>query len=415
MNVALILSEFPALSETFVLDHITGLIDRGHDVEIYAFEPSVTGDSHPEVSRYGLIGRTRYRPSLPNSYALRLLKAIGLFLVHGWRRPVPLLRSLNLHRFGRDAARLLLFYAAIPHLTRRKYDIVHAHFGANGVLAINLRAIGVLEGPLVTTFHGADITRQLEDRGAAYYARLFSGGELFLTVSRLFKRKLIGAGCDASRIKVHHVGVDCTAFSFREPRPSTDEPLRLLSIGRLVEKKGTEFAIRAVALLRERQISVNYDIVGGGPRAQPLQRLTENLDAVEVIQLLGPRARDEVLALLQESDILIAPSVTAADGDKEGIPVVLMEAMATGLPVISTLHSGIPELVEHGVSGLLVPERDVTALRDALVELVRHPELRPTLARAARARVQADFDIETLNDQLVRYYRSLIEAEGRLS
>lgn len=413
MRVALILSEFPAVSETFVLDHITGLIDRGHDVEIYAFRPGTGGDFHSDVTRYGLIERTRYRPSLPRNYALRLLKAIGLFLVYGWRRPMPLIRSLSLRRFGREAARLILFHAAVPHLARRKYDIVHAHFGANGVLAANLRTIGVLDGSLVTTFHGADVTRQIAERGSAYYARLFSDGELFLTVSDLFKQRLTLAGCDASRIKVHHVGIDCARFAFRTPSSTHASSLSLLSIGRLVEKKGIEIAIQAVALLREQQPKVRYRIVGDGPLAKSLWQLIEKLGAAEHIELVGSRTREEVLAMLRESDVLLAPSVTAADGDMEGIPVVLMEAMATGVVVISTEHSGIPELVEHGISGVLVPERDVKALHDELVELATHPERWPTMARSARQRVVAEFDRDKLNDELVRYYRWLIDSEGR--
>ena len=144
MRIAFIVSEFPVLSETFILNQITGLIDRGHEVDIYASRPSNQVKVHPDVQRYGLLGRTRYRPRMVGNRFARVLKGLCLLVTHGWRGPIVLLRTLNFIRYGKPAASCVLLYAAIPHLGRRSYDIIHCHFGPNGVIGASLHDAGVL-------------------------------------------------------------------------------------------------------------------------------------------------------------------------------------------------------------------------------------------------------------------------------
>jgi colanic acid/amylovoran biosynthesis glycosyltransferase len=154
---------------------------------------------------------------------------------------------------------------------------------------------------------------------------------------------------------------------------------------------------------------VHYTIIGDGPLRGELERLVRDLRIEAQVEFGGWRDQAVVAQLMAENDVLLAPSVTSSDGDQEGIPVTLMEAMASGMLVVSTQHSGIPELVEHARSGLLVPERDVAALTKALLHLVHSPELWPAMCAAAREAVQREFEIATLNDRLVGCYRSLLE------
>ena len=153
--------------------------------------------------------------------------------------------------------------------------------------------------------------------------------------------------------------------------------------------------------------NLEYTIVGDGELRIELAALIQTLGVTQQVKLLGWRNQTEVVELLQRSHILLAPSVTAKDGNQEGIPVALMEAMAMGMPVISTYHTGIPELVEAGISGLLVPERDSEALAAKLHQLVSHPEQWASIAQAARLRVEQLHDIHCLNDQLVQLYQQL--------
>jgi colanic acid/amylovoran biosynthesis glycosyltransferase len=408
MTIAFFLTgPFPVLSETFVINQITGLIDRGHEVRIFARRPSGSSPVHPVVERYRLLERTTYWPSQPRPPILRVLKAAGLLIRHVAALPM-LLRTLDASRFGRTARSLDLFYWAAGLAPRRSFDIVYCHFGWNGLYASMLREVGALSGKLVTVFHGADVSWQLQAFGTEVYRPLFAKGDLFLPISEHWQRKLAGLGCPAERLRVHRMGIDPERFAPRERGLAPGQAVKLLTISRLVEKKGVEYGIRAVGQLVARGRDVRYTIVGDGPLRRTLEELIERLELGERVSLAGPRDHDAVHEALAWAHIAVAPSVTSRDGDQEGIPVSLMEAMAMGMPVVSTVHSGIPELVRDGVTGRLVPERDVDALAGALADLIDHPETWPAMGRAARQHVVEHFAIAALNDRLVAQFRELL-------
>lgn len=405
MRIAFLLGTFPLLSETFVLNQITGLVDRGHEVDVYAERRGAAGEAHPDALSYGLMARARLE-EMPLSRTLRALRLPGRLL----RDPLPahaLARALDVRRHGLEAASLRLVYAALPFAPGRRYDVVHAHFGANGRRAALLREMGLLAGPLVTSFHGVDVTLYPRQRGRDIYAPLFRSGELFLPISARWNEQLVSLGCPRDRIVVHRMGVDCRRFGERPAHDVGQRGVRLVSVARLVEKKGIEYALRALAALLRSGGRVEYCVAGDGPLRRPLERLSQDLGVGAAVRWLGPMGHGELPRLLAESDIFVAPSVTAADGDEEGIPVSIMEAMAAGLPVVATHHSAIPELVDGGVSGLLVRERDPEALAAALGRLVGDPALRAVMGRAGRARVLAEFDADRLNDRLVELYAGL--------
>lgn len=408
MRIAFVsIDPFPLLSETFVINQITGLLDRGHEVRVFARRPEDSSLVHPVVDRYRLIDRTTYWPSQPRHKLLRAFKAAGLVA-----RNAPalhlLLRSLDASRFGRAAASLNLFYWAAGLTSRPSFDIVYCHFGWNGLHASMLREIGAIDGKLVTVFHGADVSWQIATSGPDVYRPLFEKGDLFLPISEHWSAKLVGLGCPASRVRVHRMGIDTRRFALLERPLAAGQAVQLITISRLVEKKGVDYGIRAVGQLVARGRDVRYTIIGDGPLRGSLEELIVQLDLEERVTLMGARDHDAVHAALARSHIAVAPSITSRDGDQEGIPVSLMEAMATGMPVVSTLHSGIPELVRDGVTGRLVPEGDVDALARALGDLIDHPETWPELGRAARAHVVGHFDIDALNDRLVTVFEELL-------
>ncbi|WP_316977194.1 glycosyltransferase [Shumkonia mesophila] len=406
LRIAIFVHEFPALSETFVLNQVTGLMDLGHEVTVLAVGPRPESRVHADVERYGLRERVLY-PALPVSRLGRIARAAWLFLRHGWRHGRVLLRCLDARRYGRDATSLRLFFWAVRLAGEAPFDVIHCHFGPVGQLAAKLRDAGALAGRLVTVFHGVDVSAYVRDR-PDYYRFLFARGELFLPISRIWGQKLVELGCDAGRIRVHRMGIDVRRYPFRPRHYRSERPLRVVTVGRMVEKKGIEYALRALAEVARQGIAVEYDVVGNGPLRGDLERLAGTLGLAPSVRFHGWQEQAAVSALMNEGDVLLAPSVTAADGDQEGIPVTLMEAMATGMLVVSTYHSGIPELVEHERSGLLVPERDVGALAGALVRLTRSPDDWPSMSQAARRRVVADFEISRLNAALVDHFEALL-------
>jgi colanic acid/amylovoran biosynthesis glycosyltransferase len=215
-------------------------------------------------------------------------------------------------------------------------------------------------------------------------------------------------GCDPQKLIVHRLGTELKKPSLLPTGPVRDGKIVVLTIARLVEKKGVEFGIRAVAKLLKKHPEIEYIIVGDGPRRSSLQRLIESLGAGENIQLVGLKDQAEIADLLENSDVLLAPSITPESGDEEGTPVVIMEAFAQGLPVVSTHHAGIPEVVKDGISGFLVAERDVDALAAKLEVAIADPQLRLRMGECGRALVEEEYDNNKLNDRLVRIYHQAI-------
>lgn len=408
MKIAFFVPLFPILSETFILSQITGLIDRGHNVDIYAMKPGNRKKVHTDVDRYRLMERTVYLNNIPENYFLRVLKAICLIVSNdGWLQPTVLVRALNVLKYGRLAASLGLLYAAMQLVKQNQHDIIHCQFGNLGLNGLLLKQIGAVTGKLVTSFRGFDATKYIQNT-PGIYNDLFREADLFLPVSQSIKQHLIQEGCATEKIMVLHSGIDCTKFQYTARLCSNDKTTNLLSIARLIEKKGVAYAIQAVARALRSGRHVTYAVVGDGALRLTLERLIQDLGVEAQVKLLGWKTHDEVIRLLQNAHLLIAPSVTAADGDQEGIPNVLKEAMAMGLPVLSTLHGGIPELVEDGVSGFLVPERDVDALTNRLTHLIDHPDLWREMGRHGRKCVQEHYDINKLNDRLVEIYQRLL-------
>lgn len=405
MKIAFLVGAFPSISETFILNQITHILDEKHTIDIYASRPQNLTTVHPDVEKYQLLDCTQYYPPMPTNYLLRSLKALLLVLKGCLTDPVLIFRSLNVWRYGKQALSFRLLYAVIPFLKQRPtYDVVHCHFGHLGILGSQLRDIGAVQGKLCTTFHAWDITEYLAEAGVDAYRQLFSKGERFLPISHYWQNRLIELGCPAHKITVHHMGIDCDQFLWIARQIQGDEPVQITTVARLVEKKGVEYGIRAIAQLKTFAFPVKYSIVGDGPLRDSIEQLITELDVGSMVELVGWKSQDEVIEILNQTHLLLAPSVTGQKGDQEGIPVALMEAMAMGLPVVSTHYSGIPELVEHDVSGFLLPERDPDAIAEKLIYLIEHSERWVKMGQSGRAYVQSHFNINQLTQQLIRIY-----------
>ncbi|MHA2215337.1 MAG: glycosyltransferase [Candidatus Hodarchaeales archaeon] len=406
MKIAFIVWNFPALSETFILNQITGLVDRGNEVDIFAGQRSNESKIHSDVIKYNLLSRTFYYRLIPENIMWRFVKGGWLFATNFHKNPLAILKSLNIFKYGREALQLRLFYWCLPFFSQGPYDIIHCHFGPNGNVGVLLKELGI-RGKLITSFHGYDLSSYLNEQGKGVYDDLFRRGDLFLPISNFWKEKLIEMGADEKKIIVHKMGVDTSKFQ-PSKRQKIQKRVPILTVGRLVEKKGLEYGIKAVAKVLQNNPNLEYKIAGDGPLRNKLKKLVSELKVENEVKLLGWQDQKTIFKLMQNTDILMAPSITSSGGDMEGIPVVLMEAMASGLPVISTNHSGIPELIQDGISGFLVPDRDVDALAWKLEYLVNHPEMWKDMGRNGAKYVEKNYNIQKLNSQLVEIYKKLI-------
>jgi colanic acid/amylovoran biosynthesis glycosyltransferase len=275
-------------------------------------------------------------------------------------------------------------------------DLLLAHFGPSGVAALPAAIVNDL--PLVTIFHGYDMSMMLRDpKWVARYAALFRFSARGITVCEAGRRRLVDAGMPADRITTIHLGVDSAAFSYRQPSHEflASGTARLLMVARLTEKKGIQTALHALQRRRRAGGAETMTVIGGGELHGYLLALRGALGLKEAVRFDGPQDAAHVHQCMRDHDVLLQPSITGANGDCEGIPIVLMEAMASGLPVIATRHSGIPELVVDGESGILVDEGDDAGIALGLERLEHSPVLAERMAANARARIESSFDART--------------------
>ncbi|HDR9356409.1 glycosyltransferase [Burkholderia vietnamiensis] len=302
-------------------------------------------------------------------------------------------------------------------VAKHKPALVHAHFGVDALYGASLaRSLGV---PLIATLHGFDVTvgraEFLNSRSPALVRYGLSHRSLaryatrLLCVSEFIRNKAIEFGFPEERLLTHYIGIDLSQFT---PTPYTrGEVFRILHVARLVEKKGTRYLLEALLRLPERvRRRVRLDVIGEGPLRAELEAMTTREGLTGNVAFHGVQTQAQVQAHLQSSDLLCLPSVTAGNGDAEGLGMVVLEAAASGLPVLATRHGGIPEAVVDGETGLLVAERDAFALADAIAFLVESETVRQRMGRSGRARVERQFDVVKQCSTLERVYSEIAEA-----
>jgi colanic acid/amylovoran biosynthesis glycosyltransferase len=377
----------------------------GYDIEIFADINPRENITHPDIDKYELNKKVHYL-DIPTSIPKRIIKASILFIKNIHRDPLKILNSLNFLRYGKSALSLEYFFLILPFLDKH-FNVIHCHFGQNGIRGIFLKNLEVT-GKIITSFHGYDANSYPKLKGNDVYKNLFFFGDIFTCNTNFTKNQITSLGCNPNKIVILPVGLKLDKFPFFERKLPADGNIKILTVGRLVEKKGHEYMIRALAEIFEKYENIEYLIVGSGPLENELKELVVKLKISDKVVFLINTEDSELLNLYQEAEIFVLPSVTAKNGDREGQALVLQEAQATGLPVISTFHNGIPEGVIDGKSGFLVPERDVDALADKLISLINHPEMWPEMGRCGREFVEKKYDIHTLNSKLIEIYKNLL-------
>ena len=279
-------------------------------------------------------------------------------------------------------------------------DIAHAHFGNCGVFYLPL--IKKFNIPFITSFYGRDASVLLRSGyWLKRYRKLFKEGDLFLALSNFVKKKLVSVGCNKNKIIVHRTGVDVKKFRFK--KRSSNDVTKFLFVGRLVEKKGLAYLIKAFSDLND----CTLEIVGNGPLMNNMKCLVNSLGIKGSVIFRGSKSHDFVSKKMMESDIFVLPSVTARNGDTEGQGIVLLEAQATGIPVISTWHNGIPEAIKDGKNGLLAKPNDVKDLEDKMTFLIENKKLWSKFGRNGRKNVEKNFNMKIQIKKLESIYKNL--------
>lgn len=379
-RVGYVLKRYPRYSETFIVNEILAHEAAGLGVEIFSLCAPTDTYFAEQVARV----------RAPVTY----LPTEGLKAADFWASLEEAGEECDDFGAAVAAARgeeaKVVYQAARLAAAARQKGVghLHAHFAtsATAVARLAARFAGV---PYTFTAHAKDIFHDSvrpDDLGRKL--RDAAGVVTVSDFNREFLRRNYGAAA-AGVVRVYN-GLDLAGFPFRDP---ADRPARVVAVGRLVEKKGFADLIDAVAVLAGRGRAVTCQIIGGGELEADLKAHAGRLGLQSQVEFLGPRPQSEVLAAVEGAAVLAAPCVVGNDGNRDGLPTVLLEAMALGTPCVATPVTGIPELVRDGDTGVLVPERDPPALADALVHLIDDPALRTRLAGRARTLIEAEFDI----------------------
>lgn len=399
VKVAYVFGGFPYFSQTFNMEEIRALIEAGLEIVVFSMKKPAGYQSVISHSSF-----RKYQEAVIYCPPPWSIAVAGSQLHWLLSRPRATLAAYLAVLFGHGRkvatlAKTLVFMPAAFHCARlvRDMGVTHVHAGMSRYAATYAMVIAQLTGlPYSFTMHGPK-----SFMGGAMQARKIRQAAFVTTISR-YNRNLLARFADSrgmEKVHVIHVGIELGKFPFREPRgghdvPSPGREWRVLSVARMDRDKGLGYLIRAVAALAEKIPGISLALVGEGPEKRALEALAASLGIERRMRFTGPLEHDEVIREYTEADAFVLPSFW------EGIPVVLIEAMAVGVPVVATNITGIPELVTHGESGFLVPTADSEAIGRALLALYDDPELAKRFALRGREKIEREFSIEARAQRL---------------
>lgn len=399
LKIGYVLKRYPRFSETFVVNEILALEAAGVDIEIFALGPVQETHFQESIARVKApVRRVRHQFHDPMLFWQLLVEARQV--LPGFREQADLADSHDAYTVGQ---------ALVLAMKARQHGIqhFHAHFGTQA--ATIARLAGAFAGiPYSFTAHAKDIYHQYDEpveldlkiRDAAFT----------VTVSDYNLRHLrdtFGA-TERNSYRIYN-GLDLGRFCFQPPALNSRH---IMAVGRLVEKKGFPTLIDALALLRDRGIECHCTLVGDGPMRAALETQVAKLKLGDRVCLPGPKTQAQVIQMLREAAMMVAPCIISKGGDRDGLPTILVEAMALGVPCVSTTVVGIPELVRDGETGLCVAPNDPAVLADALARLLGDNPMRQHLAQNARELIESDYDVTRNTLQLRELFQQSIQAHS---
>jgi len=398
MKLCLVVGNFPELSESFIIRLIEGLIAKGISISLH-----VTGSyredklhEHSSLSEAMIAGRLKIISSDSNLLAYAISLAFGLKYL-----PIAVKSGVRI----KTILKSLRFIMELRGHGER-YDVVHAQFLNLALPLAFAREVRALPNStaLLSTIRGFDITNKAAvcDKEVKLIQKNI---DLLLPVSNSLAQSATARGLNKKKIHVVYSGLDVQKVQYRNPSELSDRPVSFIQVGRLVGKKGVDMSVRLIATLKKKGIKCHLKIIGYGPDEENLRTMVKDLNVEDSIMFVGPLPNKAVLEHISASDFLLAPSRTAKNGDKEGIPNVVKEAMAIGCIVIASDHSGVPELILDGETGYLFRENSPEEYTEAAMRALNNSN--EIIAINARARVLKYFDTAVVVGTLVDIYRAL--------
>jgi glycosyltransferase involved in cell wall biosynthesis len=399
MRVGYLLSKYPAVSHTFFLKEILGMRQRGFQIQVASV--NLSDRSHQDLSSIEKIESANTFYIKGRSVPAAVLQVLGIALRHPRVALRGLAYAIRLGNWGLKTQAYACFYLAEALLVgnwmrRHGLQRLHVHFGGP-VASVGLMTAKAWQIPLSLTLHGPD---EFFDQDASYLAQKIETADFVICISDFCRSQVmrIAPAVDESRLEVARLGVEIANLHPRQ-LDSRSGPLRLVCTGRMVAAKGHRILIHAVAAMIASDFAVSLTLIGDGPERPALEALAAKLGISSHIRFLGSMTHQATLDEVALADVFVLASFA------EGLPVALMEAMALSVPCVSTPIAAIPELIQDGRNGLLVPPANTQALQSALEKLAQNPELRRQLGVAARATAESQYDLGRNLDKLASLWR----------
>jgi glycosyltransferase involved in cell wall biosynthesis len=400
LKIGYLLRKFPVLSETFILNEMLALEERGIRLHAFSLERSNAPRFHENLPK--LKAEITYLPQPLQwndlwKYGVQAARLFGKNYVSALTYAVRHLNPSLVWRFLQGC------YVA-HHSVRLGLNHLHSHF-ANRPTTVAFFASWMAGIPYSFTAHAADIYRKRMDPKAL--GKKIEKAKFVVTISDFNKNFLANlSGKSNDKIVRIYNGIDLNEFVPNGTLPSRQKPFTFLCVSRLVEKKGVSILVEACKHLRDRNVPFECWIVGSGVLRKKLEAMIHGEKLQRHVKLLGPRTQHEVLKRYRSSDLYVLPCIAGADGNRDGLPVSIIEALACGLPVVTTPMTGIPEVVRDKHNGLLVSEGDSVALSQAIESLIHDTSLYQSLSSQARASVTLDFDLAKSTETLYRLFEN---------
>lgn len=400
LKIGFIFTNFPIPGALFMYDKVTGMIDLGHDVHIFAFKPPKNEVSHSDVEKYNLLSKTKYYGA-----PIFVIDSVKIIAKDFLTKPVSffkrLINAFDVKRVNNKG--ILNSYFFLKTFEKENdFDVFFCFSGPTTTSVVYLKKL-FPKAKFIANFYGFDFSSRIRKKGIDIYTSLFPVVDCVIGQSFYSCDTVKSLGCNSDKIIKHPMGIRINDFFYKKREYNNE--LHLISVSRLVEKKAHRIILEALSEIVKSGYNIKYHIVGSGFLLKDIERLVLLNELSEVVTFSGHLNRDEIIELLHKSHVFIQPSITTLRwADMEDTPTTMLEAQATGMPVIGTYHAGIPDIIKNNETGLLVPERNVPELVKSIEFFIHNPEKINEYGINARDWVKKNFDNGLLSKKLEDYF-----------
>ena len=403
-----VLSIFPSKSETFIINLIVESLRIGFSSQILTDHlKGIEQSSQQELlSKNGLYQNAEtFNPIVSEDKFKRLFLAIFI-LINNLKYFAVFFRTLNSKKYGLKSKTLKMWFQASVFLKHRDAAVFHGHFGINGKLLAEMKAIGAIRGKLITSFYGYDTFSTDANREALKkeYSGVFAYSDYIITSSQYLYDNLMELDAPKNKIIINPVGVNQEIFKFK--KRAYKNSLNIITVGRLIKLKGQHYGIDAIKILKDKGYNLTYTIVGDGEEYEALQERINRNQLQNIVTLLGSKTQKDIIELLYDNNLFLMTSVTNEEGRAEGQGLVTAEAQASGLPIVAFDSGGVSETIDNEKTGFVVEEKNAHAMAEAIEKFIIEPELINKFGNAARKFVEQNFSNTIQSNCILKLYQS---------